>query len=94
LIDFDTVAPGTRRMDLGYAAWVWLDLGNTDITAEEQRRRFRLFVAAYGDAISRTSIKEAIVYRQQLLVAEGECTGRTAMAQWARGCRVWTLQNL
>jgi Ser/Thr protein kinase RdoA (MazF antagonist) len=94
MIDFDTVAPGTRRMDLGYAAWLWLDLGNTEITAEEQRRRFRLFVAAYGDAISLAPIKEAIVYRQQLLVAEGECTDRTAMAQWARGCRAWTLENL
>ncbi len=96
LIDFDTAAPGTRRMDLGYAAWGWLDLGDPDmdITPEEQRRRLRLFAAAYGNDISATSIKEAIVDRQQWLAAEGEHTGRTAMAQWARHCRAWTLRNL
>src|SRR6266511_2909005 len=82
LIDFDTAAPGTRRMDLGYAAWGWLDLGDPDmdIKPEEQRRRLRLFAAAYGNDISATSIKEAIVDRQQWLAAEGEHTGRTAMA--------------
>ena len=41
-----------------------------------------------------SSIKEAIVYRQALLAAEGEYTARTAMAEWARHCRNWTLQNL
>jgi hypothetical protein len=98
LIDFDTAAPGTRLMDLGYAAWLWLDLGDTDIAPTsspgEQRRRLQLFVAAYGDEISVSSIKEAIVYRQELLAAEGEYTARTGMAQWARHCRNWTLENL
>jgi len=98
LIDFDTAAPGTRLMDLGYAAWLWLDLGDSDIATtsppEEQRRRLQLFVAAYGDDISISSIKEAFVYRQELLAAEGEYTARTAMAQWARHCRNWTLKSL
>jgi Ser/Thr protein kinase RdoA (MazF antagonist) len=96
LIDFDTAAPGTRLMDLGYAAWLWLDLGDSDIdiAPEEQRRRLQLFIAAYGDEISVSSIKEAIVYRQELLAAEGEYSARTAMAQWARHCRNWTLANL
>jgi len=53
-----------------------------------------LFVATYGDEISVSSIKEAIVYRQELVAAEGEYTARTAMAQWARHCRNSTLQNL
>lgn len=98
LIDFDTAAPGTRLMDLGYAAWLWLDLGDTDIAptsdAEEQRRRLQLFAAAYGDEISVPSVREAIVYRQELVAAEGEYTGRIEMAQWARHCRNWTVQNL
>ena len=98
LIDFDTAAPGRRLMDLGYAAWLWLDLGDPDIEftspPEEQRRRLQLFLAAYGDEISVSSIKEAIVSRQELLAGEGEDTSRTAMAQWARHCRNWTLQNL
>jgi len=63
LIDFDTAAPGTRLMDLGYAAWLWLDLGDSDIemAQEEQRRRLQLFVAAYGDEIRVSSLKAAIV---------------------------------
>lgn len=94
LIDFDTAAPGTRRMDLGYAAWGWLDLGNAEIAPAEQRRRLQLFIAAYGNEVSAASIKEAIASRQQMLAAKGDCAGRTAMAQWARNCRMWTLQNL
>jgi hypothetical protein len=81
-------------MDLGDAAWLWLDLGTSDIAPEEQRRRLQLFVAAYGDEISAKSIKEVIVYRQQLVAAESEYTARTAVAQWARHSRNWTLENL
>ena len=94
LIDFDTAAPGTRRMDLAYAAWGWLDLGNPEIAPAEQRRRLELFVEAYGVLFSAASIKEAILARQQMLATEGECTGRSEMAQWARAARMWTLENL
>jgi Ser/Thr protein kinase RdoA (MazF antagonist) len=94
MIDFDTAAPGTRRMDLAYAAWCWLDLGNPEIAPEEQRRRLALFVEAYGVAFSAATIKEAILARQQMLAAEGDSTGRAAMAQWARASRAWTLENL
>jgi hypothetical protein len=92
LIDFDTAAPGTRRMDLGYAAWGWLDLGNPGHGPAEQRRRLQLLMEAYGAEFSPVSIKEAIVTRQHMLAAEGELTGRTAMAQWARECMAWTLE--
>jgi Ser/Thr protein kinase RdoA (MazF antagonist) len=94
MIDFDTAAPGTRRMDLAYAAWCWLDLGNPEIAPDEQRRRLALFVEAYGVAFTAASIKEAILARQQMLAAEGDSTGRDAMAQWARASRAWTLENL
>jgi Ser/Thr protein kinase RdoA (MazF antagonist) len=94
LIDFDTVAPGTRRMDLAYAAWTWLDLGNPEIAPPEQRRRLELLIAAYGAGFGPAALKEAILVRQQMLAADGECTGRAEMAQWARQSRLWTLQNL
>ena len=94
MIDFDTAAPGTRRMDVGYAAWGWLDLGNADIAAAEQRRRLRLFVTAYGEQLAVDTIKQAILDRQEVLAAEGESAGKDAMARWARDCRGWTLQNL
>lgn len=94
LIDFDAAAPGTRRSDLGYAAWLWLDLGNPDIAAAEQRRRLRLFADAYDLTLDTVSVKQAILYRQQILTVEGLATGKTAMARWARDCRNWTQQNL
>jgi Ser/Thr protein kinase RdoA (MazF antagonist) len=94
LIDFDTAAPGTRRMDLGYAAWCWLDLGNPDVAPAEQRRRLELLMAAYGAAFTAEAMKEAILTRQHLLAAEAVCTGRAMMAQWARTSQVWTMENL
>jgi aminoglycoside phosphotransferase (APT) family kinase protein len=94
MIDFDTAAPGTRRMDIGYAAWCWLDLGNPEIAPAEQRRRLELFVTAYGIEFSAASVKEAILTRQQMLAAEAACTGKDELAQWARASRTWTMENL
>ena len=48
LIDFDAAAPGLRADDLGYAAWLWLDIGSDEIAPAEQARRLALFLAAYG----------------------------------------------
>ncbi|PDT30771.1 hypothetical protein CO660_05345 [Rhizobium sp. L9] len=38
VIDFDSASPGLRMHDLGYAAWMWLDLGDEDIEPDLQRR--------------------------------------------------------
>jgi thiamine kinase-like enzyme len=40
IIDFDTIAPGLRPWDLGYSAWLWLDIGDPDLdySADEQLR--------------------------------------------------------
>ena len=46
-IDFDT-AHGERREDVGYATWLWLDLGNSELEPTFQARRLAKFVAAYG----------------------------------------------
>jgi Phosphotransferase enzyme family len=94
LIDFDLAAPGTRRADLAYAAWCWLDIGTPAISADEQRHRLRLFLQAYGDDIDPAAVVATMAERQLMLAAEGECTGKQAMAEWARACRAWTSQNL
>ena len=47
-IDFDAAHPGSRRDDLGYGAWLWLDIGNADIAAESQGRRPASFCADNG----------------------------------------------
>jgi hypothetical protein len=93
-IDFDAAAPGSRSYDLGYAAWLWLDLGNPDYSADEQVRRLRVFLAAYGSNPSEAEVIGASLDRQSILVAEGTRTGNATMSDWAANCRRWTMQHM
>jgi aminoglycoside phosphotransferase (APT) family kinase protein len=79
IIDFDAAAPGTRAQDLGYAAWLWLDIGNEGLGASEQMRRLRVFRDAYGVEISRADIIAAMLDRQMLRAAQGRAKGNLAM---------------
>jgi hypothetical protein len=93
IIDFDAAAPGTRADDLGYAAWLWLDIGSPDISAGEQRRRLMVFLDAYGtDEVH--SVLAAMLERQRRLADEGRRLGRAAMAGWAEACLDWTGRHL
>ena len=92
IIDFDAAAPGSRANDLGYAAWLWLDLGSPDIAASEQRRRLAVFLAAYGMP-DPAPVLSAALQRQAMLAAEGRQRGDAAMADWATGCLEWTRRN-
>lgn len=89
MIDFDTAAPGSRLHDLGYAAWLWLDLGSATIPAPVQKKRLVTFIKAYGMHDS-GPVLAASVRRQGILVAEGNRTGNVAMARWASECMQWT----
>ncbi|MEO1201982.1 MAG: phosphotransferase [Pseudomonadota bacterium] len=93
IIDFDAAAPGTRAHDLGYAAWLWLDLGSPKIDAVEQRRRLDAFLEAYG-MCERTSILEAMLLRQATLIEEGRRCGDDALSDWASECKAWIQHNL
>ena len=92
LIDFDTVAPGSRAHDVGYAAWLWLDLGSPESDAAEQARRLMLFLDAYGDIRSKPVVAAALA-RQTALAARGKGVGDEAMAGWAAACLKWTSRN-
>jgi Phosphotransferase enzyme family len=59
IIDFDAAAPGGRLHDLGYAIFLWLNLGTDGPRLDEQARRIDLFCRAYGTAASR-EVVEAI----------------------------------
>src|SRR5437868_8010810 len=48
LIDFDNAAPGARLDDLGYALFLWLNIGTDGPAPAEQARRIGVFCAAYG----------------------------------------------
>jgi Phosphotransferase enzyme family len=93
-IDFDAAAPGSRSWDLGYAAWLWLDLGNPDRFAKEQVRRLRVFLAAYGLGPSEAQIIGATLERQTILISEADRTGNIAMSSWATDCKDWTVRHM
>ena len=92
LIDFDAAAPGSRAHDLGYAAWLWLDLGSPDVEVAEQTRRLDVFLDAYG-GIHPRSVVTAMLVRQTILVERGRAIGDEAMTGWAAGCLKWTIQH-
>jgi serine/threonine protein kinase len=92
LIDFDAAAPGSRAHDLGYAAWLWLDLGSAEIAATEQQRRLALFLKAYEfDGLP--LVVAAVLARQRILVERGRHLGDHAMTSWAADCLEWTRRN-
>lgn len=90
LIAFDAAHPGSPRQDVGYASWLWLDLGNEDLDPVEQGRRLGEFVAAYG----RLNPDDAV---QAVLDAQRELSQRTTAApatrEWARLCLCWSTRN-
>ncbi len=95
LIDFDACAPGSRAFDLGYAAWLWLDLGNADYDGAEQRRRLQVFLTAYGEEhIAERRVVAAIIERQGMLAAGAGRPGAEPVSAWATSCRAWTVRHL
>lgn len=91
MIDFDTAAPGLRLWDLGYSAFSWLDLGNAEVTGEEQVRRLRVFASAYDHpACTAERIAVYAVARQTALAASARARGMTEVADWAMAAADWT----
>lgn len=77
LIDFDAAAPGSRLDDLGYALFLWLNLGTDGPDADEQARRIKIFTGAYRlapDAPVVTAIIEAVGTTVARLRREGRFT--------------------
>ncbi|MCB1494245.1 MAG: phosphotransferase [Bauldia sp.] len=95
LIDFDTLAPGLRLRDLGYSAFLWLDLGNPDYSGEEQVRRLTVFADGYGSPdCTVAEIAVFAVARQTALASRGRAEGKTGMAEWAAAAAAWTVANV
>lgn len=92
IIDFDASAPGNRVDDLGYAAWLWLDIGSPEIGVIDQRRRLARFNGAYG-VLRIDSVLEAMLERQALLASDGRNIGDAAIVTWANACYDWTREN-
>jgi Ser/Thr protein kinase RdoA (MazF antagonist) len=56
LIDFDAAAPGTRLQDVGYALFLWLNLGTDGPPVDAQARRIGVFCRSYGIAADRALV--------------------------------------
>jgi hypothetical protein len=88
-IDFDSAHAGARRDDVGYAAWLWLDIGE-DIDPELQGRRLADFFAAYGAVDIRDAVA-AVVDAQVRLASRIDAP--SSARDWAKKCREWTERN-
>ena len=97
LIDFDTAFPGPRSLDVGYAVWLWLDIGEGQQRANEVGLRMRAFLDAY-EAFDKAGLVEAVLAAQKWLMARchTEIPSRArsqATFQWAKHCLLWTEQH-
>ncbi|MFS2176738.1 phosphotransferase [Rhizobium pisi] len=94
IIDFDSASPGPRMHDLGYAAWMWLDLGDDEIQPDLQRRRLTVFCRSYDANLDLSRVVDFIMLRQRILIAQGRRIGDAPMERWAANCLEWTIRNL
>lgn len=94
LIDFDSAHPGKREEDVGYGAWMWLDIGNDEIAPEKQGSKLVDFVAAY-DASATWSPLELVLRAQYELVARlpKGVAKWAGVREWAQACIDWTERN-
>ena len=77
LIDFDNAAPGARHDDLGYALFLWLNIGTDGHDAAEQSRRISVFCDAYGVPANQeivAAIASAVTRNIARLRREGRCS--------------------
>jgi len=97
LIDFDTAFRGPRRLDVGYAAWTWLDIGNSDQCPLDSGQRLAAFLDAYGSRAPSDPIN-AILEAQAWLAQRTSEPNETpvftnGVHQWSRGCIDWVREN-
>jgi hypothetical protein len=93
LIDFEAAHPGKREEDVGYAAWMWLHIGNRWVAPEEQGSNLVDFVAAYDPAATWNPLR-AVLEAQKACVDRIPNSFRWALIKaWAKGCLGWTYRH-
>lgn len=88
IIDFDNAAPGARFDDLGYALFLWLNIGTDGPAPAEQARRIELFCHAYG-ATSGAEAVGAIAAAVAANVERLRADDRLADVEWWRAQLGW-----
>lgn len=87
-IDFDAAHPGSRLEDLGYAAWLWINIGDDDFSVESQGQRVADFFRNYG--MSAENAVSAILAAQESLEQR---TSAPEVREWSRICLAWVEKN-
>jgi hypothetical protein len=86
MIDFDAACPGPRRKDVGYAAWLWLSIGDERFSPELQGQRLAVFFEAYG-------LFEPDQALPFVLAIQDEFASRADVPvhvqNWAKNCGSW-----
>ncbi len=90
LIDFDAAHLGARREDVGYASWLWLDIGNEDMDPVQQGRRVGELVMAYGDFDADDAIPAVLDAQTELSRRNG---APPSTQEWAKRCWQWSHEN-
>jgi len=89
-IDFDAARAGNRRDDVGYAAWMWLDIGNEELAPREQGQRVADFFIAYGALDPRGAVHALLDAQTELAQRKGT---PPETKRWAEACRAWVTQH-
>jgi len=92
IIDFDSAAPGARSDDLGYALFLWLNLGTDGPPAREQARRITVFCDAYGIAEG-IDIVETIANAISRNIQRLRKQSRPADVRWWQAQLHWVERN-
>jgi hypothetical protein len=81
IIDFDAAAPGQRLDDLGYAIFLWLNLGTDGPDPSEQARRIKVFCRGY-DIKPTAEVVLAVIAAVAKNTGQLRDSGRMADAEW------------
>jgi hypothetical protein len=92
IIDWDGAAPGERLRDLGYALFLWLNLGTDGLPPGEQSRRIGLTCRAYGMEPGREVI-DAVVEAVATNVERLQTAGRIADVDWWQEQHAWLVEH-
>lgn len=92
IIDFDNAAPGARLDDLGYALFLWLNIGTDGPAPAEQARRITVFCDACGVPTG-AQIIGAMASAVSDNIERLRADGRPADAEWWQAQLDWTVQH-
>lgn len=91
MIDFDAAHAGPRREDVGYAAWLWLSIGDERLSPQTQGRRLKWFTDSYGALEPGDAVPAVLAIQAEFSV---RADVPVHVREWAQRCRLWLERHL